>query len=180
MGNWQPLQIPRGAEGRAGPEAPRYRRMNELAPYMQDAHDRLTSEFERYARLKADDPDASWGAFMEFLDTLQRHMALEEEVLFPVFSARPAPGMMPQLAALKSDHRRIIALLDELQVCLAEFNPHAGPLERDLRALLDAHNQAEEQLFQPWLDGTLSAGERQSLRDRMARFGVYVPAAAAR
>lgn len=154
--------------------------MNELSPYMQTAHDHLTQEFERYARLKTSDPDAAWGAFMEFLDSLRRHMALEEAVLFPVFSAHPTAGAAPALAAIKNDHRRILALLDELQVCVAEFNPHAIPLELELRALLDAHNAAEERLFQPWLAATLSAGERQALLDRMARFGVYVPAAATR
>ena len=154
--------------------------MNEISPYMQQAHDHLNDEFEKYARLKSSDPDASWTAFMEFLDGLHRHLSLEEEVLFPAYQLRPLPGAPGALAALRSEHRRILALLDELQVCQAEFNPRAIPLETQLRALLYEHNEAEERLFTPWLATLLSAGDRQALLDRMARFGVYVPATAAR
>ena len=152
--------------------------MNELFPYMQQAHQLLNDEFEKYARLKESDPDASWAAFMEFLDGLRRHMSLEEEVLFPAYAARPLAGAEGAHAAMRDEHRRILALSDELQICQAEFNPRAISLEADMRALLNAHNEAEEQVFQPWLSTSLNAEELRALLDRMARFGIYVAAPA--
>jgi hemerythrin-like domain-containing protein len=168
------------SENRAIPAAPFYHAppMSELSPYMQQAHEQLDSELEKAARLRSSDPDAAWGAFMEFVSGLQRHMSLEEEVLFPAFLANPLAGAPGALTALRGEHQRILALLDELEVCQAEFNPRAARLETELRALLDSHHAAEERIFAPWLATTLNDAQRKALLERMARFGVYVAAAA--
>ena len=154
--------------------------MDELSPYMQEAHERLAAEYERSARLRDLDPDAAWVAFSEFLDGLQRHMALEEEVLFPAFRARPLAGAQDALSAIREEHRRILKLLDELQVCQAEFNPRAQAVENELRLLLNDHHAAEERVFQPWLATVLTADERHALLDRLARFGIYIATAVTR
>ncbi len=138
----------------------------------------LASTPQQDSQPRSSDPDAAWGAFMEFVAGLQRHMSLEEEVLFPAFLAHPLAGAPGALAALRGEHKRILALLDELEVCQAEFNPRAARIEAELRALLASHHEAEERIFAPWLASTLNGAQRQALLDRLARFGVYVAAAA--
>lgn len=150
--------------------------MDELSLYMQQAHERLDLEYERSARLRESDPEAAWVAFSEFLDGLHRHMALEEEVLFPAFNAHPLAGAQGALAAMRGEHQRILALLDELQVCQAEYNPRAVVVEDQLQRLLDDHHEAEEKIFQPWLATVLGPEEKRALIERMARFGVYLAA----
>ena len=46
------------------------------------------------------------------------------------------------------------------------------------RSLLNSHHAAEERIFAPWLATTLNDAQRKALLDRLARFGVYVAAAA--
>jgi iron-sulfur cluster repair protein YtfE (RIC family) len=104
--------------------------------------------------------------FAEFDRGLDRHIRLEEEILFPLFEART--GMTGPTAVMREEHQLIRAALAGLATAIGKADLpgfHAGLAA--LAAVLPPHNEKEEAVLYPTTDRVLPEGERTSLAARL-------------
>lgn len=90
-----------------------------------------------------------------FLAELERHIAVEEELLFPAFEERTGMDGGPT-AMMRIEHEQMRGLFAEMRAALAARDA-AGYLAaaRTLLALLQQHNAKEENMMYPMLDEAL-------------------------
>ena len=138
--------------------------------YLSWDHDRLDALLDEATRQvdveRWSDAAESYGLFERGLD---RHMGLEEEVLFPLFEARSGIVDGPT-AVLREEHRAIRKALAIMR---------SGILDNDARTFRDGmaflhtvmpeHNAKEEHVLYPTTDRMLSDRERATLAARLQR-----------
>ena len=131
-------------------------------------HVRLDIIFGDARRLAAHDLPAARAAFADFAAGLERHIRVEEELLFPPFDARGA--MSGPTRVMTHEHRRIQQLLEVGRAALAsgDANGFAGAAD-ELGALLEEHNLKEERILYPRSDGILSLEECAAVVAALAR-----------
>jgi hemerythrin-like domain-containing protein len=100
--------------------------------------------------------------FASFADGLERHIAMEERVLFPLFDARA--GMPGPTLVMRREHRQIEQLLALAAAALAVGDGATYAAEAaSLAAILQAHNMKEERILYPRTDALLDDDERAEL-----------------
>jgi iron-sulfur cluster repair protein YtfE (RIC family) len=89
--------------------------------------------------------------FAAFRDGLERHIAVEEEVLFPAFDG--AAGLAGPIHVMRVEHAEIRRLMAEVASHLADGagGCRATPLAA-LTARVFAHNGKEERILYPGMD----------------------------
>jgi regulator of cell morphogenesis and NO signaling len=138
-----------------------------VSDYLAHDHERLDARLADSCQLfgRGCTLDAAV-AFEEFARGLQRHIGLEEELLFPVFDARV--GMAGPTAVMRQEHRRIEALVAAARAALADADVRAFLDAADeIAAALQAHNVKEERILYPRTDAALGHDERALLVARM-------------
>lgn len=139
-----------------------------LAEHLRSDHariDSLLTEIQHFLRVGAlAEADRHLAALDE---ALNRHMAAEEELLFPAMQrmteavARAVPGMV-------AEHGELRALLPELSAALAKQDVLASEaLLPQVRRSLARHHEDEERLVYPISDWALSPEEQESLIKRL-------------
>ena len=140
--------------------------------YMQESN--LAAALEREHR----DIDQNLAQFTEGLDrgewradsldiaavALRRHIYLEEKILFPPLRET---GLVAPVAVMLREHGDIWQALDELQQA-ADAGIDSTVARRaydELKYLLEAHNEKEEQILYPQADVVLDASTSARLRD---------------
>jgi hypothetical protein len=138
---------------------------------MHADHDRLDALWDRATELRSVEPQASDHLLRAFAAGLERHIVLEEEILFPFFEERSEASGKRLADALREEHRAIRAALAAL---LARVTAHAvdlEPAQTELRNALWAHNALEEGRLYPWFDLRADRGQDAELagqvRDRL-------------
>lgn len=119
-------------------------------------HDRLDAIFGQVEKdVAAGDFAAALPRFKEFRCGLDRHIALEESILFPVFEQRTGMSGGPT-AVMRFEHVEIKGLLAKIGDAL-ESKQKAGfeAAARRLLAVLGDHNEKEEQILYPMTDNVL-------------------------
>ena len=109
--------------------------------------------------------------FAEFRDGLERHIAAEEEVLFPAFEALAGGAGGGPTHVMRLEHAELRRLMAEIAGELERGGEagHATPLAA-LTARIYAHNGKEERILYPALDRALCDAElREALWRRLAR-----------
>ena len=107
-----------------------------------------------------------------FAHGLLRHVRLEDEVLFPEYARRCAGAVDADLVqTLRNDHEEIGSLLQLLYVQIGDPQAPVALVRRDLRALMERHEQAEARAIYPALDGLLEADEAEELVARVQAWG---------
>ena len=134
-----------------------------ITAYFEADHDRLESLFGQYQGLKRTDIEAAKRYFMSFRAGLKRHIAWEEQVLFPLFDEKTGNRDSGPTAVMRGEHRRIISALDGIHEKVREGNPECDDEESDLLDVLAGHNQKEESVLYPSLDATISKEEAAEL-----------------
>jgi iron-sulfur cluster repair protein YtfE (RIC family) len=151
-----------GAEERRG-----FRSVSECLAARHDEHDDLLLEVRHltdagefgYARRKLE-------AFVRAID---RHVRVEEDVLFPEVLRR-APGAGSLVRAMQREHQAIFAAVTDLKSALERDDAEAVRIGLELVGrVLPAHEVRETHLIYPQLDRSLSAEERLALVSRIAR-----------
>jgi iron-sulfur cluster repair protein YtfE (RIC family) len=98
---------------------------------------------------------------------LLRHMAWEEELLFPVCEQKVQRHDTGPTAGMRQEHAQITAALEKMGQSLAAGELTAlNTAERDLVEVLTIHNRKEEQMLYPMLNHSLSPEERKALLDK--------------
>lgn len=106
--------------------------------------------------------------FAAFREGLERHMAVEEQVLFPAFESLTGITAGPT-RVMRAEHDQMRELLDAISSRLAQDAP--GPQQTplaELTALLYAHNGKEERILYPTTDHAAeAAGTLESLVEKL-------------
>ncbi|HAF44613.1 MAG TPA: hemerythrin HHE cation-binding protein [Gallionellaceae bacterium] len=99
---------------------------------------------------------AASAGFDGFRAAMLRHFALEEEIMFPAFEARTGMTQGPT-AVMRSEHRQMTGLLDQLAHALAVKEGDAFLGEADtLLTIMQQHNIKEEQMLYRMADQVLA------------------------
>ena len=117
-------------------------------------HRRLDSILAEAKRcLVAGDLSRASARFVEFRDGLDRHIAAEEDVLFPAFEKFTGGDGVTQV--MRMEHAEIRRLMAEVasNLELGDEDRHATPLAA-LTARIYAHNGKEERMLYPAIERT--------------------------
>jgi hemerythrin-like domain-containing protein len=136
--------------------------------FFQDDHRRLDDVFERYEQAKNGGEGDPLVHFDEFAEGLRRHIAWEEDHLFPLFEQRTGMGLGGPTEVMRREHRQIERLLDDIAEGLRDGVLDAlGESEEVLTDLLAQHNVKEEQVLYPSIDNLLSEDDSAELFARL-------------
>jgi len=157
---------------RRSAECGKLRRISEA---LGSDHDRLAQlEFAAFVSRAAGDAKAAERWYAAFSSGLKHHIAVEEELLFPVFEKRV--GLSPSASAgptevLRREHEEILRLLGEILRTIG--NPAKLPDEARaaFHEVLEKHHLREEEILYPALDYALSPGESDALVAKIQEFG---------
>ncbi|OOG28073.1 hemerythrin HHE cation-binding protein [Thioalkalivibrio denitrificans] len=140
--------------------------MTTFSQYLGDDHGRCDELFAA-AELAADARDSGTAdAHARFVEAMEHHLRMEEEILFPAFEEASGSRMGPT-AVMRHEHEQMRQLFEDMSGALAEdrFDDYLGMAET-LLILMQQHNAKEEQMLYPMTDRML-AGSRQALLARM-------------
>ena len=136
--------------------------------FMGKDHDRLDKLFKRFKDLKIVDTRKAASLFSNFRTGLQRHIAWEEEILFPLFETKTGMRQTGPTAVMRTEHRQIKGFLERIHIKISAGETGGlDALEKDLVEVLSAHNEKEENVLYPWIDDSLSGIEMEDVLSRM-------------
>src|SRR5262245_4123402 len=122
-----------------------------ICEYYEEDHDRLDLLFRDYMKFKHVHFATARENFVAFKHGIERHIAWEEEVLFPAFQKKTGIEEGP-ITALAEEHQHIISILEEINLKLQKNDASSNRLEHDLIVLLGHHSVKEENVIYPVLD----------------------------
>ncbi len=128
---------------------------------------------ERWAQVEAlldsDDGAKLGSAWQEFDQAVRRHLAKEEEVLFPAFEAASGMGQSGPTVVMRLEHQQMRGILDQISVAVdAGDTEEALDLGDTLHMVTQQHNVKEEGMLYPMAENVLGeewADLRQKLED---------------
>jgi iron-sulfur cluster repair protein YtfE (RIC family) len=121
---------------------------------------------ELFAATEAAVAQKNWGSardlFARFQAAMARHLAMEEDVLFPAFEARTGNSMGPT-EVMRMEHAQMRGLLQGMasSVAAGDQGRFLG-LSETLNMLTQQHNLKEENMLYPMSDRVLDS-ERDGL-----------------
>jgi uncharacterized protein (DUF2249 family)/hemerythrin-like domain-containing protein len=135
-------------------------------------HDRLDAlEAAAFQKRAEGDFQSASDNYDAFAAGLRRHIAFEEQVLFPAFEEMT--GMPPTAgptAVMREEHREIEALIGRIEGGIADPAAPVEQLRRSLHDVLGEHNVKEEQILYPTTDQLLGTDKADELVKRIQRF----------
>ena len=145
-----------------------HRRMTSIDDVLGADHQRLDAVLTELEAAIGAKSTAAAGPLKSFAAGLRRHMAWENEHLFPAVRARATAAQQRSIDSLIIDHERLSETLAELEASVAgaDFIP-ARDQAAWLRKLLQGHNYDEEHGAYVEADRYLTDDER---KDLIARF----------
>lgn len=143
-----------------------------LSSFMTREHSKLEELMQRYHQQREKDPKAAKRSFLEFRRGLKRHIAWEEEVLFPVFEERTGLHLVGPTHVMRTEHRQVQVLLDALKDILSGDRTSSAELEEELFEMrlfriLRSHEEKEEEILYPWFDVSIPEEEKEDLIQKM-------------
>lgn len=145
--------------------------MDAITHHLLPDHRRCDDLFyQAEAAALRNDWDAAADQLAQFLAAMDRHFAMEEEVLFPAFEQRSGnPAGPPRIMRL--EHSQMRDLFESLRQALAahDHKAYAGASET-LLVLMQQHNLKEEQMLYRMCDHMLGP-ESAQLIERMNQIG---------
>jgi uncharacterized protein (DUF2249 family)/hemerythrin-like domain-containing protein len=135
-------------------------------------HDRLDAlEAAAFQKRAEGDFQSASDNYAAFAAGLRRHIAFEEQVLFPAFEEMT--GMPPTAgptAVMREEHREIEALIGQIEAGIADRAVPVEMLRRSLHDVLGEHNFKEEEILYPTTDQLLGTDKADELVKRIQRF----------
>ncbi|MEQ1795739.1 MAG: hemerythrin domain-containing protein [Nitrospira sp.] len=133
-----------------------------ISTMFDEDHARLDALFKSFQTLKRTDFPKAKSAFLEFKTGLQRHVAWEEDVMFPLWEKKSGMTGGGPTIVMRSEHREIGDCLESLSRKVQAQNPETDREEEILLDLLDRHNMSEEEVLYPEMDHLISPEEREA------------------
>lgn len=119
-----------------------------------------------FASVEAAVAQNDWGSarslFGHFQAAMARHLAMEEDILFPAFESRTGMSGGPT-QVMRMEHAQMRGLLQNMAQAIATADQsHYLGLSETLNMLMQQHNLKEENMLYPMADRVLG-DERSSL-----------------
>jgi regulator of cell morphogenesis and NO signaling len=133
-----------------------------LSEYFEADHDRLDNLFKDFQRMKRTDYPAAKESFKQFKFGLQRHIVWEEEVLFPLFENKTGMKTGGPTFVMRIEHRQIGDYLEDIHKKVQVADPESDEEEKQLLAVLAAHNQKEEHILYPAIDNIVGEADKRA------------------
>lgn len=133
--------------------------MESITDYMQRDHALIDGIAERAAAAAAAGDLAGMerdGAL--FLQRLERHIEMEEQLLFPAFEERTGMSAAGPSVQMREEHVQMQGALQQMREAIGARDPAA--YQRGSQALFEVlapHNLKEEQMMYPMLDDAMAA-----------------------
>jgi len=145
-------------------------RFETITTYLSWDHDRLDTQLEQVARdVWAGRLDEARAGHRLFQTGLERHMRIEEDLLFPLFEARSGISSGPT-TLMRGEHRQIRRTVETMAEGLeASDSRRFGEGLSFLNSVLPEHNAKEQHILYPTTDRLLSAAERAAVTARLLR-----------
>jgi len=107
--------------------------------------------------LDTQDVDAARPAWQKFNTGMRRHIAMEEEVLFPAFESAAKMGAGGPTAVMRMEHQQMRGLLDQIESAMESGDAEqAMDLGDTLLMLIQQHNIKEEGMLYPMAENILA------------------------
>jgi hemerythrin-like domain-containing protein len=141
-----------------------------VTAYLSWDHQRLEALLEE-TRLRID--DSRWAGGAESLALyqrhLERHIRLEEEIVFPLFEARSGIVDGPT-AVMRDEHRCLRRAACMMAAAVADEDAAAyGQARSFLDSVRPGHEAKEERILYPMLDRLLTPHDRATITARLQR-----------
>lgn len=158
-----PTSVPTPTRRRAPPEPPPARGLADFFTADHRACDLLWAEAEAAA-----DPSAAIEAFRRFDAAMRRHLAWEEDALFPAFEQATGHHGFGPTVIMRGEHDQMRALLDEMDRCAAAADLNGLLAQGDtLMMLIQQHNSKEEGMLYPMAEEALGARGWEAMEPRL-------------
>jgi hemerythrin-like domain-containing protein len=138
-------------------------------------HRHVQELLERFQALRTADRLSAKRAFQELRAKLERHIAWEERIVFPVFDHRCAATGRNPTPALRREHGQILVYLDDIAAKLEHESFDTLQDEENLQTALSLHNRTEQDELYPALEAVLKEQEREAIEAALARNNTSVP-----
>jgi hemerythrin-like domain-containing protein len=103
------------------------------------------------------DVEAALSAWQKYDKAMHRHLAMEEEVLFPAFDAKSGMAGSGPVAVMKMEHQQMRGLLKQIGEAIEAGNAEEAMDTGDtLLMLIQQHNIKEESTLYPMAESLLS------------------------
>lgn len=171
--DWTPLDA-----GRPGYRVEISRRSAERGTLRQ-VSDALGWDHERLARLEvgafvaraAGDTETAHTWYEAFSSGLRRHIAVEEQILFPIFEERSGlPRGSGPTEVMRMEHQEIVKLLGEILRTIGDPAKLPDGKRALFHEILEEHHQKEEGMLYPAMDEVLTPEEGDELVCRIQSF----------
>lgn len=132
-----------------------------IKDFMTHDHERLEQILRDFLKARDQNDHRARELFHEFRSGVEKHMAWEEEILFPAIERRTGMHLPGPAVLVQSQHEQIKLLFKELS---AQIDNEGGN-EETLKALIDLlalHNREEERILYPWIDVSLGKEDREA------------------
>jgi len=120
--------------------------------------------------LDTEDIEAARPAWQKYLAGMRRHIAMEEEVLFPAMESASGMPEGGPTAVMRLEHSQIKALLEQIDETIASGDcEQALEVGDTLLMLVQTHSAREEEVLYPMAENLLS-GQWSELAARLAQY----------
>ena len=142
--------------------------MDDLTRTFTASHKHCDRQFAELERAFA---AADWvpaeAHYRQLRDDLLRHLAAEEEILFPAFENITGHAQGPT-RVMCMEHDQMRELLEEMSQALAARDSGALPgIAETLLILMQQHNMKEEQILYPMLDEMVAENARREALEKL-------------
>ncbi len=134
-----------------------------IREFFQDDHRRLDDLFRRYRGTKGTDTSLTRELFLEFAAGLQRHIAWEEDLLFPLWEGKTGMSESGPTEVMRSEHRQIRVILEAMERKVGQGSFQTDSEEAGLLNVLSLHNIKEERVLYPAIDQVASEEDRTTV-----------------
>lgn len=134
-----------------------------IKSYFQKDHEELDSLFDSFQTRKRCDFDEAKRDFEHFKQALFRHIAWEENILFPLFESKTGMQYGGPTQVMRLEHEQLKTLLKSLEEKMKQEEPGDDDEETVLIELLAQHNHKEENILYPMIDQSITEEERREV-----------------
>jgi hemerythrin-like domain-containing protein len=142
-----------------------------LVDYFTNDHRRCDGGWEEVeAAAEAGDGAATRAYWERFAKALRRHLAMEEQLLFPAVEAATGMANAGPTQVMRMEHEQMRGVLAQMEAALSRGDTDELMDQGDtLNVLIAQHNMKEEGVLYPMAERLLAA-EWDSLRARLDAF----------
>jgi iron-sulfur cluster repair protein YtfE (RIC family) len=141
--------------------------MDTFSGFYAHDHHRLDELFAEYTSLKDTDSDRAGRRLREFALGLERHMAWEERLLFPLWEAKTGMRETGPTVVMRREHQQIREFLSRMGAALEAGAMPASEDDTGLAGVVAVHNAKEEIMLYPMIDRQSTPEERRQVFSSM-------------